>query len=64
MTVMLNASSSVRRGGSSDDFHCAAESDTWCLSCDYVDPLSYSPQVKKAASGGGGGSGETERGGH
>lgn len=47
--VTLNASSTIQCGGSSDNFLCAAENDTWCLSCDYVDPLSYSPQVKKAA---------------
>lgn len=46
---MFNASSSIQCGGSSDNFHCASENDTWCLTCDYVDPLSYSPQVKTAA---------------
>lgn len=46
---MLNASSTIQCGGSGDHFHCAAENDTWCLTSDYVDPLSSSPQVEKAA---------------
>lgn len=48
-SVTLNASSATECGGSGDHFHCAAENDTWCLTCDYVDPLSSSPQVEKAA---------------
>ena len=46
---MLNASSTIQCGGNGDHFHCAVENDTWCLTSDYVDPLSSSPQVEKAA---------------